>query len=150
MLSTNSVGYVRLILLFGALALQFGSTNCFAGDLTYECKVLHVYDIENGALSNSDKKSLSSVILGTSFIVSKDTGAILGEYINTTNADLVKVLERGSDRWNFRSLAEWDNKKSAGTYVAQLLEVRESNVGTSKPFTLFSAGMLGVLSGTCK
>lgn len=147
MFFTNTIKGKMFPLLLAEIILQFCGANSFAGDRTYECKVLQVYAIHNGFLTTAN--TLTSKFLHEStFVVSKDTGTILGEYINTSLADSVQILERGSKNFNFRAIAEWDKRNIGGTRVAQLIEIRENDLG--KPFTLFSAGMLGVLSGTCK
>jgi len=60
------------------------------------------------------------------------------------------VLEPSSKEYNFRSIAEWNNKPIKLTDVFLLLEVLEIDDKGSKPFTLFQAGGLGVVTGICK
>jgi hypothetical protein len=131
------------------------STISFSGELSYTCKILHVYDLDDkGFLRTSGwEKQFEN----SEFSVSRVTGEIIGKVLPTLLANSTKVINKGNKEWSFASIADFDivnkplssgseDKKS--TASIQLLEVEEFHKGDSKPF--FAVTLSGIVTGLCK
>lgn len=145
----------RIITTF--LILFIASSACVAGELSYTCKVIHVYELENDGslrISNWEKQFKDS-----EFSVSRVTGEIIGEVIPTLLATSTKVINKGNEKYSFSSIADFDavNKplssgaeRSEDTAGVQLLEIQEFRHGGRKPFVAISMGGAGIVTGLCK
>lgn len=128
-----------------------------ASELAYTCKVLHVYDLEDGGslrASNWEKQFKDG-----EFSVSRVTGEIVGTVIPTLLANSTKVINKGNKEYSFKSIAEFDavnkplssgHENAKDTASIQLLEVQEFRKGLDKPFIALSMGGAGVVTGICK
>lgn len=125
--------------------------------MAYTCEVAHVYDLsDNGLLDTSE---FEKTMKARSFSVSRVTGEIIGEIIPTLLANSTKVINKGSESWSFKSIAEFDavdKPLSSGSEDAisiasiQLLEIQEFRNGSRKPFVAMSMGGVGIVTGICK
>ena len=125
--------FVFLVLL---VSCQFS----IAGNLTYECKVLHAYEPDEGSLriSNWEKQ-----FKGSEFTVSRETGKIIGEVLTTLLADSTKVIHPGNNDYSFKTVAYFKEQ-------IQMLEIKEFSKGKEKPFVAMSIGGAGIVTGLCK
>jgi hypothetical protein len=118
----------------------------YAGTVSYACEVKQ-------GLSLSEKDGMlypdSSAVIGSKFSVSRTTGQVIGETVGTETASSTKVLERGSTKNSFSSIADWADPHLA-THAFLLLEIKEFVKGPDKPFLLFAPGGVGLRSGFCK
>ncbi len=95
---------IRMIIIF--FTLFFVNSTSFAGDLSYTCKVIHVYELANDGslrISNLEKQFKDS-----EFSVSRVTGEIIGEVIPTLLANSTKVINKGNKEYSFKSIAHFD------------------------------------------
>ena len=128
-----------------------------ADELAYNCKVIHVYELEDdGSLGTSNWEE---EFKDSEFSVSRITGEIIGTVIPTLLANSTKVINKGNQQYSFKSISEFDAVKkplSSGSEDAehtasiQLLEVQEFKEGVKKPFIASSMGGAGVVTGICK
>lgn len=117
------------------------SGNVTAGELSYTCKVAHLYALSaNGALESS---GFEKQMKGGTFSVSRVTGEIIGEVVPTALAQSTRVVNEGSSENSFKAVADF-----GGQY--QVLEVQEYQSGAIKPFIALSMGGAGIVTGTCQ
>ncbi len=148
------------ILSVEALLLFILSVICplsFADDITYKCKVINVYDLnDDGELRSSNWEKQFK---GSEFSVSRTTGEIVGEVIPTTLADSTRVINKGNESYSFKSIAEFDSvnkpltsgaEKEVSTANFQLLEIQVFHKGAIKPFIAMSMGGAGIVTGICE
>src|SRR3990170_1618790 len=131
--------------------------NSIAGELAYTCKVVHVYDLDDGGTlkaSNWEKQFKNN-----EFSVSRVTGEIIGMVIPTLLANSTKVINKGNELYSFRSIADFDavdkplsagSEDTESTVTIQFLEVQEFIQGEKKPFVAMSMGGAGIITGLCK
>jgi hypothetical protein len=146
---------IRIIMTFFILFIV--SSTSVPGELSYTCKVIHVYKLDNDGslrISNWEKQFKDS-----EFSVSRVTGEIIGEVVPTLLANSTKVINKGDKEYSFKSIAHFDavNKplssgvEDAGsTASVQLLEIEEFRQGDKKPFVVISMGGAGIVTGLCK
>ena len=128
----------KYILLFCLSALAPISE---AGNLTYNCVVKEIYDINDaGELEISKWKNR---FVGDKFSVSRETGKIGGKTLTTALAKETRVVNFGSSENSFKAIAEFDGQ-------FQLIEIQEFKDGAKKPFIALSLGGVGVITGICK
>lgn len=109
--------------------------------LSYTCDVAHVYDISpEGKIETS---SWEALMKGSSFSVSRATGAIVGEVVPTLLADRTWVLNSGSSSNSFKAAADFGNQ-------IQVIEVQEYRGGSTKSFVSMSMGGAGIVTGLCR
>lgn len=137
--------------------LIIGNHDSISGELTYACKVIHVYELDNEGflrISNWEKQFKYS-----EFSVSRITGEIIGDVVPTLLAHSTKIINKGNKEYSFKSVAEFgeagkslssgsEDKRS--TTSVQLLEIQEFHHGESKPFVAISMGGAGIVTGLCK
>lgn len=124
----------------GLLLLTIGSSAA-AGDLTYTCVVVHVFDLsESGSLETS---SFENTMKGSAFTVSRQTGEIFGQVVPTSRAKYTRVVNSGSKDNSFKAVADFGEQY-------QILEVQEFRNGSVKPFVSSSMGGAGIVTGVCK
>lgn len=146
---------LRSIIIFCILLIS--SQDSTSDELTYNCKVNHVYDLNNeGSLriSNFEKKFKDS-----EFSVSRVTGEVVGKVIPTLLARSTKVINKGNNEYSFKSIADFDavnkplssgSEDEKSTASIQLLEIQEFRHGDIKPFVAISMGGAGIVTGLCK
>ena len=119
----------------------FSAFAAVAGDHEYACRVLQVYDLAaNGQLRSS---AWDEVMKDGSFIVSRDTGDIVGQVLPTALAKSVGVVNRGSKQNAFKAVADFGEQ-------FQIIEIQEFRDGPVKPFVASSMGGAGIVSGVCR
>ncbi len=128
-----------------------------AGELSYACKVSHVYELSaDGSLEISNWEK---TMKGSIFSVSRVTGQIIGAPLTTELANSTKVINIGNKEYAFKAIAFFDsvNKPfSSGTEDAestakvQVLEIQEFYDGDIKPFVAMSMSGAGIVTGTCE
>ena len=125
-----------------ACLILFGfSSASLAGELSYTCKVIHVYDLaDDGSLR---KANWEGQFRGSAFSVSRVTGEIVGEVVPTLLSRSTRVVNNGGKEHSFKSVADFGNQ-------VQLIEVQEFVEGNEKPFAATSMGGAGIVTGLCK
>ena len=119
----------------------FNSTYALADELAYTCEVKHIYRVTSeGSL---DISNFEKTMNGSAFSVSRLTGEIIGEVIPTLMAKSTRVVNKGSARNSFKTVADFGNQ-------VQILEVKEFIKGPVKPFVSSSMGGAGIVTGLCK
>lgn len=146
---------IKMIITFFTLLVV--SSASVAGELSYTCKVVHVYDLnDDGSLriSNFEKHCK-----GSQFSVSRVTGEIIGAPITTLLANSTKVINIGNKEYSFKSIAFFDavnkpfssgGEDSESTANIQVLEIQEFRDGDIKPFVAMSMSGVGIVTGLCK
>ena len=129
-------GYLILIVI-----LLFLSGHVEAGEFSYTCEIIRVYDLsENGTLKTS---GFEKHFKRSSFSVSRVTGQIIGEVVTTELAESIWVVNRGSTENSFKAVANFGKQ-------FQILEVQEFRSIPKKPFVVMSMGGSGIITGFCK
>ena len=146
---------IRMIIAFFILFAV--SSASIAGELSYTCKVTHVYDLDDdGSLKAS---FLEKNLVGLQFSVSRVTGEIIGKVIPTLLANSTKVINIGNKEYSFKSIAYFDavnkpfstgNEDAESTASVQVLEIQEFHDGDIKPFVAMSMGGSGIVTGLCE
>ncbi len=124
-----------------ALFALFLAVNATAGELSYTCEVMSVYDLSDSGILNLSE--YAERMQGGSFTVSRITGIIMGEVLSTTRCKSIQVINKGSKENSFQTIANFGQQ-------VQLLEIREFQKGPIKPFVAMSMGAAGVVTGLCK
>ncbi len=130
---------IRMIIAFFVLLVV--SFNAVAGELTYTCKIINVYELaNNGSLKHSD---LEKQFKDSEFIISRATGDIIGVAVPTLLSGSTKIVIKGNDDNPFRSVAVIRDG-------VQVIEIDESVPGKEKPFIAISMGGTEIVTGLCK
>lgn len=112
-----------------------------ASDLTYNCGITKVYDVnDTGELVSS---GFENQFKGKKFSVSRETGKIIGDILTTVLAKETRVVNFGSNESSFKAVAEFEGQ-------FQLIEIQEFKKGVKKPFIASSMGGAGIVTGMCK
>jgi hypothetical protein len=119
-----------------------------AGDFAYACKISHVYNLGNDE-SLETSPELEKIIKESTFSVSRETGALIGNSIafDTSLAKQTRVINRGSTTNSFEAIADFGKFKN-GTHPFQFIKISEFRTGADKPFVLM--GEVGIATGVCK
>ncbi len=106
--------FTRIIIAFFILFVV--SFNAVAGENTYTCKIVNVYELgSDGSLISSD---LDKKFKGSEFLISRVTGEIIGEVVPNLLTRSSKIMIRNSDELPFKSLTDFDyNPQLVGTNV---------------------------------
>ena len=115
-------------------------------DYFYQCRVEHVYNLTQEGVIRITPEWESSFI-GSTFQVSKRTGAIAGDTLTTIFANDTQVVNAGSSENSFKALAFFDSQGGGGQ--VQLIEIQEFITGKQKPFVASSMGGAGIVTGVC-
>ena len=128
-----------------------------ADDTTFKCKVINVYDLNgDGSLRASNWENKFK---GSEFSISRATGEIVGEVLNTKLANSTKIINEGNESNSFKSIAEFDavnkplsseSENAVSSNSFQLLEIQIFHQGDTKPFVAMSMGGAGIVTGTCE
>ena len=130
---------IRMIIAFFVLFVV--SFNAVAGELTYTCKIINVYELANyGSLRHSD---VEKQFKDSEFIISRVTGDIIGVAVPTLLARSTKIISKDNGENPFRSVADIKNG-------VQLIEIYESVPDEEKPFIAISFGGTEIITGLCK
>lgn len=121
-----------------------------AGEFAYTCEVSHVYSLtDSGSLKTFSKSELEKIVKKSSFSVSRETGALIGNSasLDTSLAKSTHVIHRGSKDNSFKATADFGNFEN-GTHPYQFLEIQEFRKEAKKPFVVM--GALGIVTGICQ
>lgn len=130
-------------LIFSLLLLI--STPLFAADDTYTCVIKDLREVSANGLLVKPNAFVSSQI-GTSFIIRKKTGEILGEYVNTDNAYTRDVLDKGGEENSYKALSTYGPNREI-LYV----EVLDNSYFRNKsPRSFIGFILSSTFSGYCK
>lgn len=82
------------------------SFNADAGEHSYNCKIMHIYELDNdGSLKISD---LEKQYKGTGFVISRVTGEIIGgDVVPTLITSSTNVIIKRYSEHHFKSFAEF-------------------------------------------
>ena len=125
------------------IAILLVSTTCHAGLLEYSCTVRTELSLNDDGLL---KPYPLPQAVGSTFIVDRQRGTILGKPMRNTTAAEVRVLSRGSKESAFKVISIASD--GAGKATTDLLTIHEFVSPRQKPFVALTS--LGeVYSGTC-
>jgi hypothetical protein len=112
-----------------------------ASDLT--CTIVGASEISaTGTLDAlAGGKNYYETVTGAEFIVQRDTGQMMGRFVNNASWKIT-VLDPGSSQTSYKVLSV----RKGGRVQSQFFEVRVQDKGERKPFVLVAAE---VLHGTC-
>lgn len=127
---------LAFILLFAAFAHAHA-----AGELN--CTIAGASEISaDGQLTPlQGKKNYYETVTGAEFIVQRDTGTMMGRFVNNSGYKIT-VVDPGSATASYKVLAV----RGSGRVQSQYFEVRLQDKGNNKPFVLVAAE---VLHGFC-
>jgi len=116
-----------------------------AGQYSYECTIGNIYDLtSNGKLEESNQ-NWQSMFQGDKFYVNRSNGQITGSTLPTDLAKEIRVINRGSSEYDFKTIAVFEHSFDDQW---QVLSISESLDGLIKPFSAYTVA--GITSGTCK
>lgn len=124
------------------LTLLFTGTMAAAsGDLN--CTIVGASEVSNDGSMNAlaGKKNYYETVAGAEFIVQRETGTMMGRFVNNSGFK-VNVIDRGASNNSYKVLSV----RSGGRVQSQYFEVRLQEPGERKPFFLLAAE---VLHGFC-
>ena len=131
-----------------AVLLSCLSGAASAGELAYTCQVSHVYSLGiNGSLETSPESMFEKSMMGSSFSVSRKTGAIITNLsLDTSLAKSTRVIKRGSSANSFEAVADFGAFEN-GAHPYQFIKVQEFQKGSAKPFVVMD--QVGIVTGIC-
>ncbi|MFM8466697.1 MAG: hypothetical protein ACKOAO_03945 [Oxalobacteraceae bacterium] len=86
-------------------------------------------------------KNYYETVAGAEFIVQRDTGQMMGRFVNNAGWKIT-VIDPGSSQTSFKAVSV----RKGGRVQSQFFEVRLQDKGDRKPFVLVAAE---ILHGTC-
>jgi len=112
-----------------------------SGDLS--CTIVGASEVAaDGSLNPlAGKKNYYENVSGAEFIVQRESGTMMGRYVNNSGFK-ISVVDRGSANTSYKILSV----RSGGRVQSQYFEVRLQEPGERKPFVLMAAE---VLHGYC-
>jgi hypothetical protein len=130
---------IRMIIAF--FILFVASSTSVAGELSYTCKIINVYELSNdGSLRSSN---LEKQFKGSEFVISRVTGDIIGVAVPTLLARSTKIINKGNNEYPFRSIADFGDR-------VQIIEIQGFVPEEEKPFIAISMGGAEIVTGLCK
>ena len=135
---------MKKLLLLLLLSLAFiGQSN--AGEYSYECTIETIYQLKNNGKLKESSQIVQDFFQGDKFYVNRRNGQITGSILPTDLAKEVRVINRGSSKYNFNTIAVFENFSDDEW---QVLSIEEFVEGKIKPFIAFS--IAGITTGTCE
>jgi hypothetical protein len=134
------------------ITLLFVATLACAGPKTYECTILEAGEVNaRGKLdlvTESKKKTLLSSYVGSKFTIERQTGKLIGDWVNnqTPNEVSTKVLNNETGSNAYRVISHFGPNPSI-IYI-QVNDYARTDNKTAIPFIGFRWSE--VLSGVCK
>jgi hypothetical protein len=127
---------MRPLLTFALLITLIGSAHA-AGDLN--CTINGASEVTADGNLNplQGKKDYYETVAGAEFIVQRDSGTMMGRFVNNTGYK-VTVVDKGSPTNSFKVLSV----RGSGRVQSQYFEVRLQDKGEKKPFVLVAAEIL--------
>ena len=127
---------MRPLLTFVLLITLIGSAHA-AGDLN--CTINGASEVTADGNLNplQGKKDYYETVAGAEFIVQRDSGTMMGRFVNNTGYK-VTVVDKGSATNSFKVLSV----RGSGRVQSQYFEVRLQDKGEKKPFVLVAAEIL--------
>ena len=132
---------MKKILCYFVFFMMIISTQSFAGKDGYICTILHVQVLHSSGSFNA----IDSYLLGKSFSINRDTGAVDEKPFSNKKYNEMRVLNRGNEKDGYRHIVISPPPDDFFQYVY----VREFRNGPSKPFWGTDEGDK-VISGICK
>ena len=131
---------MRSLLSFALLIFILGSAQA-AGDLN--CTITGASEVTaDGSLNPlQGKKDYYETVAGAEFIVQRESGTMMGRFVNNTGYK-VTVVDKGSPTNSYKVLSV----RGGGRVQSQYFEVRLQDKSEKKPFVLVAAE---VLHGFC-
>lgn len=108
----------------------------------YICTIKVEYALQDSG--TVDKSKFSDYITGKKFVVDRVTGVVRGDFISTTGANNIVVVDRGSEANSFKSY--WTHPRIASAPLAYL-EIR-TFLGAKPPF--LAVNHSGIYTGVCE
>ena len=113
------------------------------GPDSYDCKVLAATQLGDGGVLRERTEGPEAAVVGSSFVVNKDTGRIAGGVGNNATFESHTVVHTPPDNpFYIVSITHGPNKN------IDFLSIRDWAQGPKKPFLLVESG--SVYTGTCE
>ena len=127
---------MRSLLSFALLIFILGSAQA-AGDLN--CTITGASEVTaDGSLNPlQGKKDYYETVAGAEFIVQRESGTMMGRFVNNTGYK-VTVVDKGSPTNSYKVLSV----RGGGRVQSQYFEVRLQDKSEKKPFVLVAAEVL--------
>ncbi len=132
----------KLLLLLFSLSF-IGQSN--AGEYSYECTIENLYQLKNNGELEKKSQIEQDFFQGNKFYVNRRNGQITGITLPTDIAKEVRVINRGSSKHNFQTIAVFENFSDDEW---QVLSIEEFTEGKIKPFIAFA--VTGITTGICE
>ena len=116
-----------------------------AGEYSYECTIENLYQLKNNGELKEASKIAKDYFQGDKFYVNRRNGQITGSTLPTDLAKEVRVINRGSSKHNFKTIAVFENFADDEW---QVLSIEEFKEGKIKPFMAFA--ITGITTGICE
>jgi len=117
----------------------------FAGQSSYECTIGNIYDLKDSGKLEEANSNWQELFQGDKFFVNRSNGQIKGSTLPTDLAKEIRVINRGSSEYDFKTIAVFEHSFDDQW---QVLSVKEFVPGKIKPFIAFSVA--GITTGICK
>jgi len=114
--------------------------------LSYECTIKNVYSTKGNGDIYETPPIWKDNFIGEKFYVSRTSGSIVGSTLPTDTANKVIVVNKGSNSYDFQSIAIWNDDEANSEW--QVVSIKEFVKGELKPFIAFAAP--GITTGICK
>jgi len=130
---------IRIIMAFFILFVV--SFNAVAGEHSYTCTIMHVYELDNdGSLRSSD---VEKQFKGKGFLISRVTGEIIGDVVPSLLSRSSKIIVKGNNDYPFKAVTDFG-------YQAQLVRTNGFFPEVKKSFFATSIGGAGFITGLCE
>ena len=133
----------KLLTLLFLYLVFIGQSN--AGQYSYECTISNIYDLKSNGKLEESNQNWQSMFQGDKFYVNRSNGQITGSTLPTDLAKEIRVINRGSSEYDFKTIAVFEHSFDDQW---QVLSISESLDGLIKPFSAYTVA--GITSGTCK
>jgi hypothetical protein len=116
-----------------------------AGEYSYECSIGTIYNLSNNGKLKESNQVVQDFFEGDKFFVNRRNGHITGSTLPTDLAKEIRVVNRGSSEYDFKTIAVFENFSDDQW---QVLSIKELAAGKIKPFIAFSVA--GITTGICE
>ncbi|MDA7440706.1 hypothetical protein N8823_02640 [Candidatus Pseudothioglobus singularis] len=125
------------------ISLSFGLIGLSnSNELIYECTVDSLYEQTDSGEIKLSADTWQKIFKGQTFIVSKKTGLISGDF-DTSELSDSRVFKEGTSGSSFKAMYF---SQDAGRWL--ILEIQASSKGEEQPFKIIY--LMGIVTGLCK
>ena len=117
----------------------------YAGEYSYECSIGTIYQLNSNGKLKESNQTVQGFFKGDKFFVNRRNGHITGSTLPTDLAKEIRVVNRGSSEYDFKTIAVFEHFSDDQW---QVLSIKEFAAGIIKPFIAFSVA--GITTGICE